>query len=127
MVAEAFLPNPDNKPQINHKDGNPLNNHVDNLEWADNFENMRHAQDNGLLIQYTEKQIETRQKYGKLNWAIGAKAHCKFTVDEAKQIKKIWQDTNRSFASIGRDFGVSPKTIANICYDKTYQSEIERY
>jgi hypothetical protein len=34
LVAQHFIPNPDNLPQINHKDENPLNNHVDNLEWC---------------------------------------------------------------------------------------------
>ena len=34
LVADAFIPNPDNLPQINHKDENPLNNAVDNLEWC---------------------------------------------------------------------------------------------
>ena len=34
LVAEAFIPNPNNLPAINHKDENPLNNHVDNLEWC---------------------------------------------------------------------------------------------
>lgn len=42
LVAKAFIPNPDNKLQINHKDWNQSNNHVDNLEWCTQSENMVH-------------------------------------------------------------------------------------
>jgi len=48
LVAQAFLPNPDNKSFINHKDGNKLNNTVSNLEWVTPAENNQHAYDIGL-------------------------------------------------------------------------------
>jgi hypothetical protein len=48
LVAEAYIPNPDKKPQVNHIDTNKLNNHYKNLEWNTNGENQKHAYDNGL-------------------------------------------------------------------------------
>lgn len=43
LVAEHFIPNPNNLPQVNHKDNNPANNNVDNLEWCDNSYNIRYS------------------------------------------------------------------------------------
>lgn len=48
LVATAFIPNWDNKPCINHIDGNPRNNHLSNLEWATYEENENHSLDNDL-------------------------------------------------------------------------------
>lgn len=48
--AKLFIPNPDNKPFINHKDGNKLNNSLENLEWVTHSENVLHAYRTGLTI-----------------------------------------------------------------------------
>lgn len=48
LVAQAYLPNPDNKKEVNHIDGNILNNYAENLEWVTPSENQRHALKNEL-------------------------------------------------------------------------------
>lgn len=59
LLSKAFIPNPDNKPQVNHIDGNRLNNNLDNLEWVTSSENNLHA------CRVTKNHLPPRSMAGK--------------------------------------------------------------
>ena len=64
LVAEAFVPNPHNKPVVNHLDGNKFNCRADNLEWVTYYDNQQHACDTGL-----QAKINTYDKKGQSDLA----------------------------------------------------------
>jgi hypothetical protein len=82
LVAECYIPNPDNKPIVNHIDSDKLNNHYSNLEWVTDRENKDHAIENGLYSKgekngrniLSEKQIIwIRQNYKKGDKELGSR------------------------------------------------------
>lgn len=91
LVASAFIPNPDNKRTVNHKDGVKTNNHIDNLEWNTYSENIQHAFDTGLK-KVSEKQ---RAKFNKL------------VLDTSTG---IFYD---SATEVSKTFGINKQTIIN--------------
>jgi hypothetical protein len=58
IITHSFIPNPENKPQVNHKNGDKLDNRIENLEWATSSENLRHKID---ILGYKDS-LETRFK-----------------------------------------------------------------
>ena len=69
LLAEAFIPNPENKPEINHKDGKKLNNDLSNLEWATYSENISHAYRAGLRATTQVRCIEENQLFDSIKEA----------------------------------------------------------
>jgi hypothetical protein len=65
LVAEAFIPNPKNKPQVNHKDSNRANSCVSNLEWCTPSENTQHGYDFGNLTGYWSGRLGYENKSSK--------------------------------------------------------------
>src|SRR5699024_4725647 len=110
LVAQHFIPNPDNLPQVNHKDGNRYNNSADNLEWCTSKQNVKHAYATGLKSNHGELD-----PIRKLN---------------ANQVKKIWalRHTNLTARQI-RDklkLNVSIAAVKSVRQGKNWKSVTDK-
>lgn len=106
LVAEAFIPNPSNLPEVNHIDGNKQNNCVENLEWCTRSENLKHAVKIGL------KRLD-----GEFN-----PSH-KLTTEQVEFIRKIYVPRHPEFGTValGKRFNVHRKTITRIVNNQNWK------
>lgn len=101
ILAEIFVDNPENKPCVNHKDGNKLNNNINNLEWVTHQENCIHSVETGLSGR------------GELN------GNSYFTEDEVRFVK-LWNLLGYSKAEIARAFNSTHSCISDITKERTW-------
>jgi hypothetical protein len=111
LVAEAYIPNPNNYAEVNHINGKPFDNRVENLEWCDNSYNHKHAWKTGL------------QKATRLHRLSAQRAGLekrKLTMEDAETIRKLYADKIYNGKELSKKYNVSDASIYYIVNNKTY-------
>lgn len=116
LVALAFLKKPIDKDYVNHKDGNKLNNHVDNLEWCTIKENNQHARDTGLWVQPKGHKLVYKSKESKAKALANLKDKSKLTHEQVKYVREkfIPRHPEYSATALAKQFGTSVAAMTKI-------------
>lgn len=116
LLLKNFIENINNLKAINHKDGNKLNNNLNNLEWCSFSDNLKHAWKTKLLVP-SEKFSKRASIQFLKNFADKQR---KLNNELANQIKNRYLTEKISMKKLGKDFNVSSQTVCNIIHGKIY-------
>lgn len=122
LVAQAFIPNPENKPFVNHIDGNKLNNSSYNLEWCTCAENNAHARKNGLHVQAKGHKIAYKSHETKAASLANLKSNRTLSDDDVRYIRKVHIKRSKEFSAtaLSAKFGISVAAMCLVIKRKTY-------
>lgn len=115
LVAQTFVPNTSNKPQVNHKNGNKKDNYFENIEWCTSSENIKHAFKTGLKC-ITEMGIQASSRNGV--------ARRKLNYDEVRKIKQLFTSKQYSQRQLSIMFDISQSAINKLINNKTYKEAV---
>ena len=117
LVALAFIPNPNNCPQVNHIDGNKLNNNVDNLEWCTSKHNMNEAVRIGLFENVKKKNRENAIKNNLCKYHVLANEKTKKKVNQYDKDNNLL-NTFESISDASRKTSIKIVAISYACNGK---------